>query len=129
MNNKKVKQSKSKKSAVETKVGYKVVRKVGNELLSASVKGLRIRFVSDKFVGPRTWGGPITLFDSPYSAVGFIEKLNDKENMRVYRANYIPTIVDKVWRFMDGSLDVKNLSELPEHTVLARKVKITKRIF
>ena len=119
---------KSKKEVAKS-IGYKVVRKIGNKLMSCSVKGLKVQYIRDQFSIPRMWGGPVTLFNNVYDAIGFIKKLEDKDNMKVYRSEYEPTIVDKVWRFMDGSLDVKNASELPVGTVLAKKIKILKKVF
>lgn len=111
--------------------GFKVVRKKEGKLMSCSVKGLRVQYITDKFVGPRTWGGPLTLFKSLGRALVFKEeamKHINPDELRVYRCEYIPTIVDIGYRYMEGKMDMRPLSEMPEGTVLARKVKILKKV-
>jgi len=111
--------------------GYKVLVKEGNKLMSCTSAGLRVQYISDKFVSPRRWGGPLTVFDSKFLAVGFCEKIlpNHKESdIKVYRCEYIPTMVQHVWRYRDGGLKSKAVSELPEKTTLAKRVKLLKRV-
>lgn len=111
--------------------GFKVVVKEGNKLMSCTSAGLKVQYITDKFVTPRYWGGPLAVFESKFLAVGFCEKLlptRKEDSIRVYRCEYIPTIVQHVWRYRDGGMKMKHVSELPEKTTLARKVKLLKRV-
>jgi hypothetical protein len=109
--------------------GWKVVEKTKEGLMSCSVGFLKVRYVTDKWAKPRMWGGPVTLFSNPYEAVGFIKKLPRPENCRVYRAEYKPTKVQSVWRYQDYNLEQKHMSELPDGTILAKEVKLLKKVF
>jgi hypothetical protein len=116
----------------ETKFfGFKVVVKEGMKLMSCTKAGLSVQYITDKFVSPRSWGGPLTVFESKFLAVGFCEKLLStvkEQNIRVYRCEYVPTIVQHVWRYRDFGLKYKHVSELPEKSVLAKRVKLLKRV-
>lgn len=107
--------------------GYKVVRKVGGKLVSCSVGKMIVQYVSDKFVSPRTFSGPLTLFTNPYQAIGFIQKLDHKEQMRVYRCEYVPTEVNYAFRGLVDGMEVRK--DFPDGTILARKIKILKKVF
>lgn len=119
-------------SVPKNPIGYKVVLKDGQKLVSCSKSGLRVQYIGGKFAVPRTYGGPLTLFTNKYSAIGFIEKLakfKDPELCRVYRAEFVPTECVHVWRYRNGGLKAKSISELPVNTVLARKVKLLDKVF
>ena len=109
--------------------GFKVVRNVKGKLKSCSVGSLIVQYVTDKFVGPRTFGGPLTIFTNIYEAVGFIKKLDHMESMRVYRCEYIPTDVQYCGRFLVSGVEVKMGSDVPPGTIFARKVKLLKKVF
>ena len=111
--------------------GFKVVVREGVKLMSCTKAGLSVQYITDKFVKPRMWGGPLTVFDSKFLAIGFCEKLLstvNEANIRVYRCEYIPTKVQHVWRYRDGGIKSKSLSELPERSTLAKAVKLLKRV-
>lgn len=113
-------------------IGYKVVLRDGKDLVSCSKAGLRVKYLVRKFVRPRTFGGPLTLFSDKFTAIGFIHELaqhKDAKLCKVYRAEYIPTTVNYVWRWRDGGMKGKFLNELPKGTVLARRIKILNRVF
>ena len=121
-----------KKKNTETKMsGYKVLVMVGKKLVSPTKSGLKCQYITDKFVSPRRWGGPLTAFTEKEMAIYWAgkQRINyGKENVRVYRCEYIPTLVKHVWRYRYENLKSKPLSELPENTVLAKRIKITKRV-
>lgn len=126
--NKMVKKTVTAKKPVTPKYyGYKVVRKVGTKLQSCSVGKMIVQYISDKFVGPRMFGGPLTLFSNKYEAIGFINKLDHKEDMRVYRAEYIPSALTYCFRGLVDGMDVR--TDITSGTVLAQKIKILKKIF
>ena len=120
---------KTKAVKVVNPIGYKVLRKIGQKLMSSSSKFLKVQYISGKFVKPRTYGGPLAVFTSKYQAIGSIEKLDHKGQMRVYRCEYIPTTANLLFRFAEGGLQTKELDTCPMGTVLARKVKLLKKIF
>lgn len=115
----------------ESKIGFKVVVKEGNSLVSATSAGLKVTYVTDKFVSARMWGGPMTVFDTLGRAVMFMEEKVAPElrkDARVYRCKYIPTKCNHVWRYRDGNMKIKSVMELPEKSVLAKKIMILKKV-
>ncbi len=111
--------------------GFKVVVREGVKLMSCTKAGLSVQYITDKFVSPRMWGGPLTVFESKFLAIGFCEKLLStvkEENIRVYRCEYVPTMCQHVWRYRDGGLKFKSINELPEKSILAKRVKLLKRV-
>lgn len=113
----------------EIKKGYKVVVEEDGKLVSASVGSGKVTYAKDITVKPRMWGGPLTVFSSPYRAAGFIALLSDEKRplARIYECEYEPTRAQAVWRLKDLMVDSKCLSKLPEGTVLAKSVKLIER--
>jgi hypothetical protein len=110
-------------------VGYKTVRMIGKELKSCSSKYLKVRYISGKVAKPRTFGGPLSVFSNKYDAIGFIGRLENPEKCRVYRCMYLPTSATEMFRYAEGMIQTRKLEDCPRGTILARRVKITKKIF
>lgn len=115
-------------------VGYKVVRRVGRKWESCTSAGLAVTYLVGRWVKPRIWGGPLTVFRDDRLAIGFSHKIirdNPSAEVAVYRCLYFPTKVEHVWRYRIsmGGLIQKSASSLPEETTLAKRIKITKRVY
>ena len=111
--------------------GFKVVVKEDGKLVSATSAGLKVHYITDKFVYPRRWGGPLTVFNTLGRAMMFKEeKMSDTnpDNIKVYKCEYIPTIVEHVWRYRGGEMKTRRVSELPEMTMVAKAIKLMKKV-
>lgn len=115
----------------ETEIGYKVVKREDDKLVSASVGNGKVIYAPGIEVKPRMWGGPLTVFSSKFRAIGFIAELSDETRpvCEVFKCEYVPTKAQSVWRLKDLMINSKPLAELPTGTTLAKSVKLIEKIF
>lgn len=117
-----------KKKKKERLIGCKVLKRVGKKLVSCTNAGLKVVYRNGVIVSPRLWGGPLTLFTTIETAKSFADKLKDKKAVRIYEAEYLPTVCASVWRYRNGGLKSMLLADLPRGTVLSKGIKLVKKI-
>lgn len=118
------------KAMNEIKNGYKVVREDENgKLVSASVGLKLVKYAIGENAKPRTFCGPLTVFNSTDAINGFIASLPTGKCYRVYKCTYVPTDAKSVHRLtINGGLESRELASLPKGTQLAESIYLTEEI-
>ena len=106
--------------------GFKLLEKRDGRLRSWNSKDESFLY-STRFVTtpPKRWG-PMAVFDSLYAANNYREHMNScrgRRNWPIYRCQYIKSRAKRMY-----CPDMKFWGNIPQGTVLASKVKLTRRV-
>ena len=122
---------------VTSHIGYKVVRKIGNMLISATSTGLPITYIPGRWVVPDAdiyrIGGPLCVFDGEYRARDYAEVLLDilSGSFEIWKCKYIPSKLEIAYvmreRYLEylsdfTSFDVSRLLNIRECTKIYRRL-------